>query len=68
MDITSEDLAEWFDERGLSRRRDAMRKNLSVALADAVGVAEIIHAYYPKLVQVSTNHLVLCVLKERVLL
>lgn len=47
-----EDLAEWFEERGLTRRRDAMRKNLSVAMADAVGVAEIIHAYYPKLVQV----------------
>lgn len=45
------DILEWFEEMGLLRRVAALRKNASVAAADAVLVAEAIHVYYPKIVQ-----------------
>jgi hypothetical protein len=47
-----DDISDWFDELGLQRRKNALRKNISAAVADAVVVAEIVHTYYPKLVQV----------------
>ena len=47
-----EDVLEWFEAMGLTRRKNALKKNAAAAAADAVLVAEAVHYYYPKMVQV----------------
>lgn len=51
INVFAADVLEWYEEMGLRRRMAALKKNASVAAADAVLVAEAVHHYYPKLVQ-----------------
>lgn len=52
-----EDINTWLDELGLHRQKLMLNKNIGLAVADAVLIAEIIHAKYPKLIQVRAAYI-----------
>jgi hypothetical protein len=48
----AEDVLDWLDELQLFKRKAKLTQNIPAAAADGVMVAEIIHAIYPKIIQV----------------
>mmetsp|Transcript_8957 Transcript_8957/g.13466 ORF Transcript_8957/g.13466 Transcript_8957/m.13466 type:complete len:541 (+) Transcript_8957:105-1727(+) len=46
------DIADWLEELGLEKRKVNFTKNVPAACADGVLVADIIHAMYPKMIQI----------------
>lgn len=48
----AEDILNWLDELQLFKRKAKLTQNIPAAAADGVIVAEIIHAVYPKIIQV----------------
>ena len=62
-----EDINTWLDELGLHRQKLMLNKNIGLAVADAVLIAEIIHAKYPKLIQVCVGALAITSYKLTIL-
>jgi hypothetical protein len=56
-----DDILEWFDQLQLLKRKQSFLKNVPASIADCVLVADIIHAVFPKIIQVLSDSILFLV-------